>query len=89
MVIERASQGSTNTEPGDDMPLSGHQWGEANCLSAVPTGAGDNSYQKKRVSRAKVMMNRSRSTNNSNLHKQKRLLDTELICYFRRPEEHG
>lgn len=62
-------EGSTNTEPGDDIPSSGHRWGEANWLSAVPTGAGDHSHQKKRVSRAKVMMNRSRSTNNSNLRK--------------------
>ncbi|KIR29579.1 thaumatin family protein [Cryptococcus deuterogattii 99/473] len=43
-------EGNANTEPGDDMPSSGHRWGEANWLSAVPTGAGDNS-QKKRATR--------------------------------------
>lgn len=61
-------EGNANTEPGDDMPSSGHRWGEANWLSAVPTGAGDNS-QKKRVSPAKVTMNRSRWENYSNRRK--------------------
>lgn len=61
-------EGSANTEPGAGMPSSRHRWGEANWLSVVPTGAGDNS-QKKRVSPAKVMMNRSRSANNSNRRK--------------------
>ncbi|KIR56462.1 thaumatin family protein [Cryptococcus gattii Ru294] len=56
-------EGSTNTEPEDNMPSSGHRWGEANWLSAVPTGGGDNS------SPGKVMMNRPRSANNSNSRK--------------------
>ncbi|AAW43473.2 conserved hypothetical protein [Cryptococcus deneoformans JEC21] len=37
----------TGTEPGDDMPWSGHRWGEGNWLSAVPTGASDNSHKKR------------------------------------------
>lgn len=47
--------GSTDTEPGNDMPWSGHRWGEGNWLSAIPTGASDNS-RKKRVSLASMMM---------------------------------
>ncbi|OXG81108.1 thaumatin family protein [Cryptococcus neoformans Gb118] len=47
--------GSTDTEPGNDMPWSGHRWGEGNWLSAIPTGASDNSL-KKRVSLASMMM---------------------------------
>ncbi|KAE8542310.1 hypothetical protein D1P53_001084 [Cryptococcus gattii VGV] len=45
-------EGSTNTEPGHDMPSSGHRWGGANWLSAVPTGAGDNSHKKRATRRA-------------------------------------